>query len=169
MPRQSSCSGFVPLIFKQKLLCLIIVPVLLLIAGCTQKIDLEKAKADMMTADREFSQLSEAEGTAAAFYHTIADDGHVLPSSGEPLTKDTYQQLMTQVAKGKRHSILKWQPIFADIASSGDFGYTHGRYEYTNKDSLGNEQKRYGYYVTIWKKQSDGSWRFVFDAGNECP
>jgi ketosteroid isomerase-like protein len=25
----------------------------------------------------------------------------------------------------------------------------------------------YGTYISIWKKQSDGNWKFVLDSGNE--
>ncbi len=158
---------FMSTISKVRSPWLIILLALLLIFNCTQKVDLAKAKAEIIAADQKFSQLSVKEGTAAAFYHYIANDGRALPRHGEPLTKASYQQLMARTAKRERQGILKWQPIFAEIAASGDLGYTHGCYEYTNQDSLGKEQKSYGYYLTIWKKQTDGSWRFVFDAGNE--
>ena len=61
--------------------------------------------------------------------------------------------------------VLTWEPDFADVAKSGDLGYTWGRYTYTSFDST--ESPSCGFYVTIWKKQLDGSWRFVFDAGNQ--
>jgi hypothetical protein len=36
-------------------------------------------------------------------------------------------------------------------------------------DSLSKEEKNYGVYVTVWKKQSDNSWKFVLDGGNDTP
>jgi len=86
-----------------------------------------------------------------------------------PLTKDDYKKFVEQSKDQEKTSTLKWEPIFTDMSSSGDFGYTHGKYESINLDSLGNEQVRYGNYVTIWKKQTDGNWKFVFDAGNDLP
>lgn len=61
---------------------------------------------------------------------------------------------------------LKWEPTYADMGESGDIGYTLGKYtmSYTNKN--GDEQQATGHYVTIWKKQDDGSWKYVFDTGN---
>jgi len=55
------------------------------------------------------------------------------------------------------------------VAFSGDLGYTFGRYQRTVIDSLNNESSRYGTYVSVWKKQEDGSWKFVIDAGNSLP
>jgi hypothetical protein len=30
-------------------------------------------------------------------------------------------------------------------------------------------EKRYGNYMSVWKKQDDGSWKFVLDGGNTTP
>ena len=64
---------------------------------------------------------------------------------------------------------LKWEPLKAEVAVSGDLGYTFGRYQRISIDSLNNESSRYGTYVSVWKKQEDGSWKFVIDAGNNLP
>ena len=39
----------------------------------------------------------------------------------------------------------------------------------TVSDAEGKQEKTYGHYISIWKKQPDGSWKFVFDTGNENP
>jgi ketosteroid isomerase-like protein len=57
---------------------------------------------------------------------------------------------------------LSWQPMNAEISKSGDLGFTYGVYELSIKDSVYK-----GTYVSIWKKQNDGSWKFVLDSGNE--
>ena len=59
---------------------------------------------------------------------------------------------------------LVWEPKGGGIAQSGDLGYTYGVYKMQPKtiDSI-----MYGTYVSIWKKQNDGSWRFVLNSGNE--
>jgi hypothetical protein len=59
---------------------------------------------------------------------------------------------------------LTWQPHNAVVSLAADFGYTYGIYSLQPKtiDTI-----LYGTYVNIWKKQSDGSWKFVLDSGNE--
>ena len=62
-------------------------------------------------------------------------------------------------------SPLTWEPTRAEIAASGDLGYTFGNY----KIRTGDEVRSHGVYVTVWKKQPDGSWKYVLDGGNGTP
>jgi ketosteroid isomerase-like protein len=64
---------------------------------------------------------------------------------------------------------LTWTPIKADMASSGDLGYTYGNYVYTAKNKEGKTVTSYGKYTSIWKKQKDGQWKVVVDVGNSSP
>ncbi len=58
---------------------------------------------------------------------------------------------------------LTWEPLQSD--ASGDLGYTNGTYEARFRDAKGNAMTRTGRYLTIWKKQADGSWKVVRDIG----
>lgn len=140
----------------------------LLIMGCSQgNSNPENVKQALLRADREFSDLSVKKGTAAAFYAFMEDSGLALPKYGHPLTREDYRRYLFQTQNEPRRNILKWEPLSAEVAASGDLGYTHGRYELILKDSAEVSKNVYGYYITVWKKQPDGSWRFVLDAGNE--
>lgn len=52
---------------------------------------------------------------------------------------------------------LAWWPLHAGIARSGDLGFTTGPFTYDGKPG--------GYYFTVWKKQADGSWKWIYDGG----
>lgn len=132
--------------------------------GCSMTIDLEKEKQSLLQMDVDFSNLSVDKGATFAFHEYLADDGLVLPFSEAPRKKSDYASML-ELAKNSdaAKTTLEWTPEFADVAASGDLGYTWGRYIFTAADS---SQTR-GFYVTIWKKQTDGQWRFVFDAGNQ--
>jgi ketosteroid isomerase-like protein len=41
--------------------------------------------------------------------------------------------------------------------------YTYGSYIFTTIDASGNKQESRGKFHTVWKKQADGSWKFVYD------
>ena len=58
---------------------------------------------------------------------------------------------------------LKWKPDFVDVAASGDLGYTYGHYTYSYIDSTGKAAEDKGIFHTVWKRQPDGNWRFVWD------
>jgi ketosteroid isomerase-like protein len=62
--------------------------------------------------------------------------------------------------------MLTWVPVKAEISLSGDLGYTFGNWELFVKSS---DTTLYGNYVSIWKKQADGSWKYVLDAGCNTP
>lgn len=64
---------------------------------------------------------------------------------------------------------LTWTPVKADMAASGDLGYTYGNYIYTAKNKEGKPVANYGKYTSIWKKQKDGQWKVVVDMGNSSP
>ena len=58
---------------------------------------------------------------------------------------------------------VTWSPDFTSASETGDFGYTYGKYTWTTKDSAGNVNDFQGIFHTVWKKQSDGTWKFVWD------
>jgi ketosteroid isomerase-like protein len=59
--------------------------------------------------------------------------------------------------------VMTWEPNGGNIAKSGELGYTYGVYSLKpiNKDTV-----FYGTYVSIWKRQPDGNWKFVLETGN---
>ena len=61
---------------------------------------------------------------------------------------------------------LTWQPTMAFASEAGDLGYTLGTWRSTRYNAEGRGQVATGKYVTIWRKQADGTWKVVFDGGN---
>ncbi|GGF23516.1 hypothetical protein GCM10011611_32010 [Aliidongia dinghuensis] len=60
---------------------------------------------------------------------------------------------------------LTWHPNYAKVV--GDIGVTSGPYEMHRQNADGHDQRSTGRYVTVWQRQSDGQWRFVWDGGTE--
>ena len=54
------------------------------------------------------------------------------------------------------------------MASSGDLGYTYGNFVFKSKNKDG-PTVHYGKYMSVWRKQKDGSWKVVVDMGNSSP
>lgn len=113
-----------------------------------------------MEADRQFSALSVSNGAAAAFAVYMADDALSLPAGAEPVTgKQAIVESMTPLT-----GTLSWTPQQEAISRSGELGYTWGMYEYRSTKGVS-----FGKYVTVWRKQPDGSWKAVVDIGNQSP
>ena len=52
------------------------------------------------------------------------------------------------------------------VEVSGDLAYTQGTYSMTTTDQKGNPATDKGKYLTVWKKQADGSWKVIEDIFN---
>lgn len=119
-------------------------------------------KQKMMEADRAFSKLSIQKGMKNAFLEYIDSNGVLLRPNQFPIVGADAIDFLIQINDSTY--TLQWEPKSGAIAQSGELGYTYGLYAL--KPS-GKDTTIYGTYVSIWKKQSDGNWKFVLDSGNE--
>lgn len=134
-----------------------------ILAGCGVKMSSDIDKTELIEVDREFSQMSAEEGVAKAFVYNAADSAIILRDNMLPIVgQNAIGDLWANIPNGAQ---LVWDPYFVDISASGDLGYTIGRWTYSVTDSSGATQSSKGRYVTIWKKQADGNWKYVFDTG----
>jgi len=118
---------------------------------------------DLIKLDKEFADLYREKGMKYAFMEYAADSAvllqrNIMPIVGKTAINDAFE------AFSDTGFTLTWEPLYAEISKSGDLGYTYGLYTSLIKSS--NSQTR-GKYVTIWKRQADGSWKYVLDGGNE--
>lgn len=120
-------------------------------------------KQEIIDTERAFSKLAQAEGIPTAFLTYAADSATILRGkrliSGRPALEQYFQP---RPDDGSTTS-LSWVPDFVDVAASGDLGYTYGQYVYTRTDSSGVVQRDTGVFHTVWKRQGDGGWKFVWD------
>jgi ketosteroid isomerase-like protein len=61
---------------------------------------------------------------------------------------------------------LTWHADKVEVAQSGELGYTSGTYQMTFTAPGGKAVSDKGKYVTVWKKEADGSWKVVLDIFN---
>ncbi len=59
-----------------------------------------------------------------------------------------------------------WHCKKAQVARSGELGYTSGVYRMSFRDGSGKSSRDRGKYLMIWKKQNDGCWKVLFDMSN---
>lgn len=139
------------------LLCLFAGP---FVVHAVEPVPAEEARA-MVESERKFYRTGQEKGTRAAFLAFLADDGIVF-RPGPVNGKEVWEK------RAETGLDLIWEPTFAAIAPSADFGYTTGpakwRANKADEKFLG-----YGQFVSIWKKQTDGSWKVALDCGIENP
>ncbi len=115
-----------------------------------------------MDADRAFSAMSQAKGIRNAFIEFIDSNGVLLRPNKLPLTGGYAMDFITQ--NNDSSFTMTWEPKNASISTSGDLGYTFGVYSIKPH---AEDTVLYGSYVTIWKRQPNGKWKFVLQSGND--
>ena len=127
--------------------------------GATDK---EKLRAELVRTEADFFQRALAESFNAGMHAYMAEDGFIANSL--TLTRDAHAARMNaeKASTKSRANVIRWKPLRADVAESGDLGYTWGVAE--SGPSNEGPFKPYGIYVTIWKRQADGKWKFVYDS-----
>ena len=127
----------------------------------TSSLTMEKAKQEIIAAEKAFAELTQKEGVAAAFL-AFADENAVL-NRNEKLVKGKSEMKMHFEKQTTKIISLVWAPDFVEVSASGDLGYTYGEYQITYLNKEGKEVQDKGIFHTVWKRQKDGSWKFVWD------
>ena len=128
--------------------------------------DLKKEKEKLLDTDRLFSQTAKDKGFAGAFALFLSEEAKVFQNNFPPIVgRDAIVKFITERVTGT----ITWEPYFVEMSASADLGYTLEKYQSTVSSASGKKTVSYGHYVTIWKKQPDGSWKFVFDSGIQTP
>jgi len=110
---------------------------------------------DVVAAERAFAADEAPLGFKRSFLKHSADDAIVLAPNPVNAHESLRAQPDDDLAEPRPH--LVWWPLYAGIANSGDLGFTTGPYAF--------DGVRRGHYFTVWKKQPDGGWKWVFDGG----
>lgn len=111
-------------------------------------------------AERSFSAASEKYGVKESFLQFLSDD--CLMFNPYPVNgKELYRQRPANAA------YLTWFPSHVEVSASGDFGISSGPWEYRNAKN--DTTVAYGHYFSVWKKQSDGTWKVALDQGISYP
>ena len=145
-----------------------VISIATLILSCTNEAtketaDLrEQAKQEIAKAEKDFEKMAAEKGVpeAFAFYAdenaTIRRENDTLVTGRENIRK-YYEQPSRKNAK------VSWTADHIDASGSGDMGYTYGKYSWQSTDSTGKTNEFKGIFSTVWKKQGDGSWKYVWD------
>lgn len=139
------------------------------LAACAPQVDLDAARADLLSADREWSRTASGGEDVDAILAFWADDARVFPPAHPVLEgKEAIQQYVATSFEMPGFSI-SWEPADAMVGPSGRLGYTWGENEVTYNDADGNLVTFRGRYVTVWRRGADGSWRCSMDIWNAAP
>lgn len=134
--------------------------VVLFLFSCAEKKPVPNPQV-LMDADMAFSDYSVQHGIQKAFIE-FADDSLVLLHDNEMPIVGKQNLIRSYEGKSDSGVVLTWNPAKAIIAESGELGYTYGFWKLIAK-----QDTTQGTYLTVWKLNEKGQWKFIADTGNE--
>jgi ketosteroid isomerase-like protein len=120
---------------------------------------------ELLRIDKEFSEKSYRDGILSAFLKYTADEGIIIrekqfPIKGKKMLIEFYENRQSTNDK------LIWIPLKAEICESGELGYTYGEWNFLGTETNVYPVEKHGHYVTVWKKNQNDEWKFIFYIGN---
>jgi ketosteroid isomerase-like protein len=111
---------------------------------------------DMVAAERAFAADASARNTRDAFLAAYDREGVAFAPG--PVNA---QWIWEARKPNKNH--LEWAPEVAEIAASGELGYTSGPWRMTAEGE--DKPSAFGHFFTVWRKDADGHWKVLVDHG----
>jgi ketosteroid isomerase-like protein len=111
------------------------------------------ALRSLLETEFAFGQRAQT-SVRAAFLEYLAEDALVLAPAGPVSGRAFYS------AAKEDPGSLEWYPAGAELADSGDLGFTTGPWTYSRGDA-----RIHGHFLTIWKRDAGCRWTVEFDGG----
>jgi ketosteroid isomerase-like protein len=132
------------------------------VAACAA--DEATLRIELMRTDVEFSWMSLCSSRAEAFLHYMTADALLLNRGvrGREAARENFKS----DPPGMR---LSWGPTLVDVSVAGDLGYTVGIWHRSVPTDVGKVSEFSGMFCTVWRRQPDGTWKFICDGGEAMP
>jgi len=141
---------------------LLLLPVIFLFTACDHLKSKEELKNEILQTEKSFEQMTSEKGIAEAFYY-FADENAVIKRENDTLIKGKENIKIYYQKKNLKNATVNWTPDFIDVADCGSLGYTYGKYSWKINNEEGDIAEFKGIFHTVWKKQKDQTWKYVWD------
>ena len=132
------------------------------IVACQQPVPKAEIEAQVRQAEADFNQMAKAEGLPAAFLHFAAEGATLIRGArvveGKPEIRRYFER-----PTGLTDVSLTWAPDRIIVSDGGDLAYSFGKYQFSARDTSGQSVTDEGVFRTLWKRQADGTWRYLVD------
>lgn len=134
-----------------------IIAAVVLLAACNPTAQQDAATPspveEVVAAERAFAAEAARIGWVEAFEAYAAPDAILL--SGAP--QNAHENLASIDPANRGDTTLGWSPEYAGASRTGNLGFTTGPFN--------GGDTAFGQYFTVWKRQADGSLKWIYDGG----
>jgi ketosteroid isomerase-like protein len=120
---------------------------------------------DLLTAEADWLKAYQTKNAAAAAAFYAPEGAMLAPNRPRLSGKNALTKFIVKSFRLDHYDIV-WHAKKAEVAQSGELGYTSGSYEMSFRQPRGKLYFDKGKYVMVWKKQADGTWKVAFDISN---
>lgn len=148
-----------------------VVPALWLASVCAagaQPVGDAAAREQLLKVDREWAAAAASRDVDRIVSYWTDDAAIYSPGESPVAGKAAIRAYVADSLKNPAFTIA-WVPKDAEVAKSGDLGYTMGSNTFTIPGPQGTSTTVQGRYVTVWRKTKDGGWRCVVDFWHPAP
>jgi len=120
-------------------------------------------KKEVAAMEDAFCAMGKSQGLLAAFKHFAAPDVSFIDT--DPRKWRGPEAVVRRIGPDVPGESLNWSAYYTDVSDDGTMGFNYGRYESRHPGADGKVSIHTGWFLTIWKRQPDGSWKYVMDNG----
>ena len=117
---------------------------------------------EIRKVEKQFESDLNSKGVDYAFEKYAAPDA-VIKRQNDTLIFGPKSIRQYYATEFYRNAKAFWSPDFISVSSDGSMAYTYGRYRWTFPARQGEAGEFRGVFHTVWKRQPDGSWKYVWD------
>ncbi len=141
-----------------------ILAILLMLFFCSCKKNHTKNEylQEILKIEKDFEKMVADSGMALAFKYFAADNAVMLRKNDSIIHGK--EAIGNYYSKYSTDSIwLNWDVEYADISDDATLAYTWGNSTFKILRKTGVTETFKGKFHTVWKRQKDGIWKFVWD------
>jgi ketosteroid isomerase-like protein len=135
--------------------------VILFFTACNHSKSKEDIKKEIFQTEKAFERMASEKGIAEAFY-CFADKNAVIKRQNDTLISGK-ENIKIYYEKSITDAKVNWTPDFIDVSDCGNLAWTYGHYVWKIKNDNGEPIEYKGIFHTVWKRQKDNSWKYVWD------
>lgn len=141
---------------------LVIPAAILLFEACISTKSKKNTENEIFQTEKAFEKMASEKGIAEAFYY-FADEKAVIKRENDTLISGKENIRKYYESSDNKNVRVMWTPDFIEVSENGDLAYTYGKYTWNVKKNGGKLVQHKGIFHTVWKRQSDKSWKYVWD------
>lgn len=141
---------------------ILIAAVIFSTVSCSTPVDKESVKKEILLTEQNFEKMAFESGIAEAFYF-FADEQAVIVRENDSIIKGKDSIRDYYLSKNFKNTSVNWSPDFIDVSDCGNLAYTYGKYVWKTITETGDTLENRGIFHTVWKKQANNEWKYVWD------